>query len=79
MYAFISLIQASTPLTEAQLGAFAALVHDRMTEQRYPGDAPLTSFKSDVQPAAVFTVPVMAEGRKALEYVNQVCVADIDR
>lgn len=37
------LLSASEPLTEKQLANFAAMVHDRMTEQVYP--APLTSFK----------------------------------
>ncbi|KFM22797.1 putative phosphoribosylformylglycinamidine synthase, chloroplastic/mitochondrial [Auxenochlorella protothecoides] len=52
----------------AQLAAFAASVHDRMTEEVYP--TPLTSFASSVIPAPVFTVPVVSEGRAALERVN---------
>ncbi|KAL6785042.1 hypothetical protein ACKKBG_A02200 [Auxenochlorella protothecoides x Auxenochlorella symbiontica] len=52
----------------AQLAAFAASVHDRMTEEVYP--TPLTSFASSVVPAPVFTVPVVSEGRAALERVN---------
>lgn len=62
------LLKSSAPLTSAERAAFAALVHDRMTEQVY--DAALTSFASDTVPAPVLTVPVVAEGRKALERVN---------
>ena len=41
-----------------------------MTEQVYEED--LTSFASDVIPAAVETVPVLTEGAAALEKVNRV-------
>eukprot|EP00884_Botryococcus_braunii_P021813 jgi/Botrbrau1/8315/Bobra.0081s0004.1 len=54
--------------TEA-VAAFAALVHDRMTEEVYP--EPLQSFKSDVLPAPVYTVPVLEQGRRALEEINR--------
>ncbi len=43
-------------------------MHDRMTECPYP--EPLTDFASGVTPAPVSTVPVMAEGRAALERIN---------
>jgi hypothetical protein len=33
---------------------------------------PLTSFRSDVLPAAVFTIPVVEQGRAALEAINKV-------
>lgn len=48
--------------------AFAAAVHDRMTETVY--GAPLTSMDSGLTPAATYTVPLLAEGRGALEAVN---------
>lgn len=51
------------------VAAFAALVHDRMTEEVYP--EPLQSFKSDVVPAPVYTVPLLEEGRRALEEINR--------
>ena len=62
------LLRASAPLAPAERAAFAALVHDRMTEQVY--GSPLGSFASDAAPAPVCTVPVVAEGRAALERVN---------
>jgi phosphoribosylformylglycinamidine synthase len=51
------------------VAAFAAMVHDRMTEQVYP--EPLRSFKSDAVPAPVYTVPILEEGRRALEEINR--------
>ncbi len=43
-------------------------MHDRMTEEVY-GQS-LRSFRSTAQPAPVFTVPVLARGRAALEEIN---------
>jgi phosphoribosylformylglycinamidine synthase len=57
-------------LTAEEKAAFAAMVHDRMTEQVYA--APAVSFKVDAAPAPVFTVPVMQQGRAALEAINEV-------
>eukprot|EP00898_Chlorokybus_atmophyticus_P001653 jgi/Chlat1/2489/Chrsp175S02366 len=62
-------LRTATPLTQDELTAFAAMVHDRMTETVYP--APITSFAVDAVPAPVVRVPVMKEGRKALEQVNK--------
>lgn len=45
-------------------------MHDRMTEQIYT--TPIVSFKSDIVPAKVQRIPVMTEGRAALEAVNNV-------
>ncbi len=53
--------------TEART-AFLTSIHDRMTECVYP--EPLTSFDSGTSPSPVGTVPVMAEGRAALEHIN---------
>ena len=64
------LLRASAPLEAPERAAFAALVHDRMTEQVYP--QALTSFASDTVPAPVATIPVVAEGRAALERINKV-------
>ena len=44
-------------------------VHDRMTEEVYA--QPLRSFRSSARPAPVFTVPVLARGREALEEINK--------
>ena len=62
------MVKSTAPLSEAQCDEFAALVHDRMTEQRYLN--PLKSFATDTIPATVETIPLMAEGRAALERVN---------
>ena len=48
----------------------AVQVHDRMTEQVYP--RPLQSFKTDMVPTPVFTVPIMEQGAAALEQINEV-------
>jgi len=61
-------LTSSSPLSPSDLQGFAALVHDRMTEQIYP--AALQSFATDTIPAPVVTVPVMAKGRAALEEIN---------
>jgi len=62
------LITATRPLTDKERAAFASLVHDRMTEEVYT--APVKSFRVNTKPAPVFTIPVMKEGRKALEAIN---------
>ena len=56
------------PADSAAAAAFAAAVHDRMTETVY--GAPLTSFDSGLTPAATYTVPLRAGGRPALAAVN---------
>jgi len=57
------------PLSAPQLAAVAAMLHDRMTECVY--EQPLASFKVDKQPEPVFTVPLVREGRAALEAINK--------
>ena len=52
-----------------QQNIFLSLVHDRMTECPYPH--PLTSFKSDAKPEPVFEIPLIEEGRRALEKINR--------
>lgn len=107
------LLRGSAPLTAEEKEHFAALVHDRMTEQvRLRADnpaamhschacvcagkschtpcpistpfasyssprlqvypKPLSSFATDMAPAPVATIPVVAEGRAALERINKV-------
>ncbi|MBT8398368.1 MAG: phosphoribosylformylglycinamidine synthase, partial [Gemmatimonadetes bacterium] len=63
------LLDRERPLDEKELRAFLSLVHDRMTETRYP--EPLTSFESGMIPESVFTIPILSEGRGALEKVNR--------
>lgn len=45
------------------------MVHDRMTECEYP--APLVSFDSGLTPEAVEVIPLIEQGRQALETLNQ--------
>jgi hypothetical protein len=49
----------------------AGLVHDRMTEMPYP--TPLETFETGLKPEPTRVVPIMKEGRAALEKVC-VCV-----
>jgi phosphoribosylformylglycinamidine synthase len=61
-------VAAGRALTGDEHAAFLALVHDRMTECPYL--RPLESFAVDASPAPVTPVPVLTEGRAALERVN---------
>jgi phosphoribosylformylglycinamidine synthase len=63
------LLRTPEALTGEQRSRFLALVHDRMTECPYP--RPLASFALDVRPEPVAEVPVLSEGRAALERVNR--------
>ena len=56
------------PSDEVKL-VFASIVHDRMTECVY--DEPLATFATDASPEETYTVPVLAEGRAALERVDK--------
>jgi len=55
-------------LPQADIPTFLSLVHDRMTEMRYEG--PLRSFETGLEPEPVRVVPVLEEGRTALERIN---------
>jgi len=63
------LLETGAPLRDAERMGFLALVHDRMTECPYP--EPLSTFETGVEPRPVRTIPVMHEGREALERVNR--------
>ena len=63
------LLRTPRPIAGARLAAFLASVHDRMTECRYL--EPLRSFATGVRPQPVFEVPLLAEGRPALERINR--------
>jgi len=64
------LISTAEPLTPALRAAVSAALHDRMTEQVYP--EPLQSFSSEAPAAAATrTIPLMAEGRAALERLDK--------
>jgi phosphoribosylformylglycinamidine synthase len=62
------LFSASPAVAPADLSRHAAALHDRMTEQIYP--TPLQSFVSVAVAAPTRTIPLMAEGRAALERVS---------
>ncbi|KAG8461087.1 hypothetical protein KFE25_003656 [Diacronema lutheri] len=59
----------SPALSDTARHHFVELVHDRMTEMEYK--EPLVTFGAPVAPVPTKTVPVMAEGKKALEKVNE--------
>jgi hypothetical protein len=59
---------SAAPLSDSAVSAIRSMLHDRMTEQEYP--EPLTSFDSGAAPKPVKTVPIMEEGRAALERIN---------
>ncbi|MEJ2215654.1 MAG: phosphoribosylformylglycinamidine synthase [Gemmatimonadota bacterium] len=63
------LVETNAPLSEDELVALLEAVHDRMTECRYL--EPLDSFDPGVEPEPVVHVPVVAEGRAALERMNR--------
>jgi phosphoribosylformylglycinamidine synthase len=63
-YAF----QVSAQLSEPAISVMKGLLHDRMTEQEYV--APMTTFDSGARPAPVRTIPIMQQGRSALEKIN---------
>jgi phosphoribosylformylglycinamidine synthase len=62
------LLRTGGPLPEASKEAFLADLHDRMTECPY--DEPLKNFATGISPDPVITIPVLAEGRAALERIN---------
>jgi len=55
-------------MTDDQREAFLVSIHDRMTECPYT--EPLTSFDVGVEPRPVTEVPILEEGRAALERIN---------
>jgi len=63
------LLRSAMPLDAGELAAFVGTVHDRMTECSYP--EPLTSFATGIEPDRVVEVPVLEEGRTALERINR--------
>ena len=53
---------------DATIASIKKLLHDRMTEEEYV--TPLTSFESGVETKEIQWVPIMEEGRAALEKIN---------
>jgi phosphoribosylformylglycinamidine synthase len=62
------LLRTRDLIPDEKATALLPAMHDRMTECSYP--EPLSDFASGITPAEVGTVPVMAEGRAALERIN---------
>jgi hypothetical protein len=56
-------------MNHEQRSAFLNLVHDRMTECPYPG--PLSTFEVGISPEPVCVIPLLEEGRTALERINR--------
>ncbi len=62
------LVHADPALTSEERDAFLELVHDRMTECPYP--EPLRTFDTGIHPEPTYLVPVLEEGRAALQRIN---------
>lgn len=66
---YLILLEKGASLSKDALAAFLSLVHDRMTECRYP--EPLKTFEAGIQPEPVKTVPLLSEGKEALIRLNK--------
>ena len=58
----------SSPPSQEVVDALSAMLHDRMTEERYV--RPVETFESGLVPRKVEVVDIMKEGRRALERIN---------
>lgn len=56
-------------LTPRAMTAIHAMLHDRMTEEEYK--KPISTFDVDIVTEKVQTIPIMEEGRAALEKLNK--------
>ena len=63
-------VRGDQPLAASDWEAFAALVHDRMTESVLRDPAQAAALFKHAPPKAYATVPVLAQGRAALESAN---------
>ncbi|EFA75406.1 phosphoribosylformylglycinamide synthase [Heterostelium album PN500] len=63
------LVQSERVWSDAERQQFVEEVHDRMTECLY--EKPISSFETGVVPKQVTYVPLMEEGRSALERINK--------
>lgn len=61
-------LSTTSDLSAAAISAIRSMLHDRMTEQEYK--TPIDNFESGATPKDVTTIPIMEEGRVALEKVN---------
>jgi phosphoribosylformylglycinamidine synthase len=55
-------------MTNDLMTKFLDLIHDRMTECSYPER--LTTFETGIEPEPVYTIPLIEEGKEALEKIN---------
>ena len=62
-------ITFASAVDDATVAAIKTLLHDRMTEEEYV--TPLTSFEAGVETKEIQWVPIMEEGRAALEKINE--------
>ena len=60
---------SSSAADATTVAAIKKLLHDRMTEEEYV--TPLTSFEAGVETKEIQWVPIMEEGRAALEKINE--------
>jgi phosphoribosylformylglycinamidine synthase len=58
----------SHSLSEAAMNTLKSMLHDRMTEQEYA--TPIASFDGGATAQPVRTIPIMTQGRSALEKIN---------
>ena len=61
-------ITFNKPPSDTTVASIKRLLHDRMTEEEYV--TPLTSFEAGVETKEIQWVPIMEEGRGALEKIN---------
>ncbi len=62
-------LATSDPISGKAIDVIKAILHDRMTEEIY--QKPIISFDSGAVAMPVQTIPIMTEGRAALEQVNK--------
>jgi phosphoribosylformylglycinamidine synthase len=55
-------------LSDASITILKSMLHDRMTEEEYT--TPITTFDSGARPEPVTIIPIMEQGRAALEKIN---------
>ena len=55
--------------SDSTIGLLKKMLHDRMTEEEYV--KPIETFESGAKTEPTVRVPIMAEGRKALERINE--------
>ncbi|MBI5847755.1 MAG: phosphoribosylformylglycinamidine synthase [Nitrospirae bacterium] len=62
-------IESAKKLDAARIAKFAESLHDRMTECMYPEQ--LKTFETGIRPEPVISIPLIEEGRAALEKINR--------